>query len=90
MKLEYALNNYIVDYSGCWRWASGVNYYGYGRFVLPKEKHKRRIGCAAHRVFYEHYKGKIANGLVIDHLCRVRDHRLIFTAKKWLESLGGE
>ena len=55
-----------VPESGCWVWVGAVNKYGYGRvFVGGKNKH-------AHRVTFELHRGKIPDGLVLDHLCRVR------------------
>jgi len=51
------------------RWASSLCRDGYAR-VAPGKDYKKK---AAHRIFYEHYKGKIPNGLELDHLCRVRD-----------------
>jgi hypothetical protein len=52
---------------GCWLWTAtidGTN--GYARFA----PHGRMIG--AHRWSYETFVGAIPDGLVIDHLCRVR------------------
>lgn len=52
--------------SGCWAWLGAVNDDGYGRVNLAgKNKH-------AHRVSYELAKGPIPEGLVLDHLCKVR------------------
>jgi hypothetical protein len=45
----------------CWLWAGSVNNDDYGLAG----------GQYAHRLFYEIYKGKIAKGLQIDHLCFV-------------------
>ena len=50
----------------CWLWKSEITAKGYGRFNI-KEKHYK-----AHRISYEIYKGKIPDGLQIDHLCRNR------------------
>lgn len=49
---------------GCWEWTGNRDPHGYGRITVAK-KTKR-----AHRVVYEHFKGPIPEGLVIDHLCR--------------------
>lgn len=59
-----------VDKSGtCWLWTGPVNLKGYGQFVpssgLPH--------LGAHRFAYIIAKGAIPDGLVIDHLCRVRN-----------------
>ena len=46
----------------CWLWTGCQTPKGYGRFA-----HRR-----AHRMAYEYLVGPIPEGLVIDHLCRVR------------------
>jgi hypothetical protein len=51
-----------VPFSGCWIWIGFIDWYGYGR-VGKKQ---------SHRVAYELVNGPIPEGLVIDHLCRVR------------------
>ncbi len=48
----------------CWNW-TGNNYLGYGRMRVSTTKHSH-----THRVSYEYFRGKIPNGLHIDHLCR--------------------
>ena len=50
--------------SGCWLWLA-AQLGGYG--VIDVEGRYRR----AHRVSYELHKGKIPDGLVLDHLCRM-------------------
>jgi len=75
MQLEEVLENYILDYNGCWRWASFLTAGGYGRIGTTRTgrgKNKSKTK-AVHRIFYEHHKGLIPNGLEIDHLCSVRD-----------------
>ena len=49
--------------TGCWLWM-GWTVRGYGRYGVE--------GRLAHRLFYETYVGPIPDGLVIDHICRVR------------------
>ena len=52
--------------SGCWLWnGSGRGPY-YGKFAIKKNS------FMAHRVSYELFKGKIPDGLEIDHVCRNR------------------
>lgn len=52
--------------SGCWLWEGCVNDQGYAHIRAGRKM------LAAHRVTYEHFRGQIPVGLVIDHLCRVR------------------
>lgn len=52
--------------SGCWLWSGHRNGGGYGQFSI---NNRTRI---AHRVAYELFVGPIPDGLVLDHLCRVR------------------
>jgi HNH endonuclease len=53
----------------CWLWKAGLNSYGYGWF-RPTAKSE----CTgAHRIAYMLWIGPIANGMTIDHLCRVRN-----------------
>lgn len=51
--------------SGCWLWTGGVRD-GYGVMSL-RGRHEN-----AHRVAYRHFVGPISEGMVVDHLCRVR------------------
>lgn len=58
--------------SGCWLWMGNIHpRKGYGTFQL-RVGPDIWISRLAHRVSYEHFKGKIPEGLQIDHLCRVR------------------
>lgn len=52
--------------TGCWEWSGGTNNDGYGQANIGKVKQK------VHRVMYEHFIGKIPEGLETDHLCRNR------------------
>lgn len=56
-----------ITETGCWIWTGEVisSRLPYGRFWLDG----RRV--LAHRIAYEHFKGPIPGGLVLDHLCRV-------------------
>ena len=54
---------------GCWLWTETLRE-GYGRFCMPTN-HRPRL-AQAHRVSYEMFVGPIPDGLVLDHLCRVR------------------
>ena len=50
----------------CWLWTAGITHNGYGKFG------ERGKTLRAHRVAYERYIGKIPDGFILDHLCRVR------------------
>lgn len=52
--------------SGCWLWTAVVGRNGYGRFWRDGRQRQ------AHRVSYEIHVGVVPDGLVLDHLCRVR------------------
>lgn len=54
---------FIVAPSGHWIWTATTTPNGYGQ--MDKKY--------AHRLSYEFYVGPIPEGLVIDHLCRVRN-----------------
>lgn len=58
------------DADGCWIWTGKKDRDGYGLFgegdVIPGEVTRR-----AHRISYIYFVGEIADGLVMDHLCRV-------------------
>ncbi len=50
----------------CWNWTGALDEKGYGIFNFLKKTTR------THRYSYEQSKGKIPNGLQIDHLCRNR------------------
>lgn len=54
------------DPAGCWIWVGTRLVGGYGKLQYRKRQ------LLAHRVAYELVRGPIPDGLVIDHLCRVR------------------
>jgi len=53
--------------NSCWLWTDHTTASGYGKFYVNKGE------VYAHRHSYEIHRGKIPKGLVIDHLCRVRN-----------------
>lgn len=64
--------------TGCWLWLGGLTSCGYGAFA-PVNK-----GEKAHRWAWMLYRGPIPEGMVIDHMCRVRscvnpDHLRVVT-----------
>lgn len=70
-RLKFFLSHHRVDPdTGCWIWTGSPNRTGYGQFSIMENG--KRLGTVAHRVVFEHFKHKIPDGLVLDHLCRVR------------------
>lgn len=61
----FALCEQVTE-SGCWIFMGPVTDEGYARVSMNWKLVK------VHRVFYEHFIGPIQEGLVPDHLCRVR------------------
>ncbi len=56
----------------CWLWTGGITGSGYGAFAYgPRRPRGQRTARTAHRYAYETAKGSIAEGLHLDHLCRV-------------------
>lgn len=67
--IERFWNHVQVDEeSGCWLWTSFLDKDGYGVFFTTRGGEQR-----GHRFAYTHFVGPIPEGLVIDHLCRVRN-----------------
>lgn len=61
------MKKYSIDAkTGCWNWLGATIRGGYG-FVWNKEIKKCVV---AHRYFFERFKKKIPDGMVLDHLCR--------------------
>lgn len=57
---------YVVDANGCWIWQWSKDHKGYGLHYRDGRYDR------AHRVAYERANGPIPEGLVLDHLCRVK------------------
>lgn len=57
---------FAPELGACWLWTHSVTHRGYGRLAIGGGK-----SGGAHRYAYELLVGPIADGLVIDHLCRV-------------------
>lgn len=68
-KARYKPVRYIINkMTGCWEWQLFTMPFGHGQMnIKVGNKFKRTL---AHRYYYEKYKGKIPDGLQIDHLCR--------------------
>lgn len=64
--IETLLRKYVAITESCWIWTGSVGSNGYGQAAWQRKNRR------AHRVFYECFKGPIPEGLVLDHLCRVK------------------
>lgn len=67
LSVEERLFSRVEKTETCWLWVGCKGSNGYA-----VSAHAGRWRGCVHRWFYEHYKGEIPEGLVIDHLCRVR------------------
>jgi len=56
----------IDEETGCWLWTASKNNVGYGHVHIDGQTR------LVHRVSYRTFVGEIPDGLVLDHLCRVR------------------
>lgn len=54
---------------GCWEWSAFRGIDGYARFSIGG---RNGSWALAHRVSWWIHRGEIPDGLVLDHLCRVR------------------
>lgn len=74
--------------TGCWLWRKHIIWNGYGQFYADGKLWR------AHRWSWEFYRGKIPDGMHVDHLCRVRhcvnpDHlRIVTNAENVLCGIG--
>jgi hypothetical protein len=66
--------DYIIEDRGyktpCWIWQLSKDDEGYGFITVPVRESGSRTG-RAHTVYYERKYGKMPEGLLPDHLCRV-------------------
>ena len=56
----------VKQVDDCWIWTACIDHDGYGDVKIAGRRTR------AHRAAYEHMVTTIPDGLVIDHLCRVR------------------
>lgn len=62
--IEQILARLVIQSDGCWLWPGCKNKLGYG--IVERHRKKLRV----HRLVYEHYRGEIAEGLVLHHTCK--------------------
>jgi len=63
---KFTKHIHVVPETGCWIWCGTQSRNEYGRVYHDGKRRQ------AHRVVYELLVGAIPQGLVLDHLCRVR------------------
>lgn len=66
------LSKRITKSNGCWLWNGSKGGNGYGRTEVVQRKGVY-IGKQVHRIMYEHYYGKIPEGMLCLHKCDVRN-----------------
>lgn len=68
MNLPARLENKIerIPESGCWIWMGAMRH---GKYGCTSVNNRTQY---AHRVVFELVRGRIPNGMQLDHLCRVR------------------
>lgn len=81
------LSNIKINSNGCWIWQRRVQSNGYGQISVGSRTDGTNKNTTAHRISYITFNGEIADGLQIDHLCKVRvcvnpDHLEAVTAKE--------
>jgi hypothetical protein len=62
--IDSVLYRLIIQEDGCWIWPGDKNTGGYGKVKF------NTVTSRVHRVVYEHFFGKIPEGLQTDHLCK--------------------
>jgi len=62
----------VVKTNSCWLWTAYINSDGYGEFYVGSHLDGTARMMKAYRWIYEYIKGKVPDGLEIDHLCRNR------------------
>lgn len=61
------------DLGPCWLWTGGLTAHSYGSFACePRRPNGHLSSKGAHRYAYEILVGPVPEGLVLDHLCRVK------------------
>jgi hypothetical protein len=69
--LEDGFMKFVVPITecGCLIWMGALNNGGYGNYTNRRGLYSSRL---SHRIAYEDKHGPIPDGLVLDHLCRIR------------------
>lgn len=67
---RFARMHTVDKATGCWNWTGTMRGNGYGRLKVGSRYTGDRRDEEAHRFSYEMHKGRIPDGLQLDHLCR--------------------
>lgn len=65
--IDRVMRRLTLDANDCWIFHGSLTTKGYGHIKVGRSMRP------THRVTYEFFVGPIPDGLVLDHLCRVRD-----------------
>lgn len=61
----------IAPESNCWLWIGAISNTGYGNISIKINDIRKTY--LAHRYYYQQVKGIIPKGMILDHICRVRN-----------------
>lgn len=83
--IDHLAANFEVDGNGCWLWTGGLTNPGYARMSWKQDGVTNIPG--AHRVILHALGQPVPQGMVVDHLCRVRhcinpDHLEVVTQRE--------
>jgi hypothetical protein len=67
---EVMLVSEYVD-TPCWIWCKALNERGYAQFWCKPHGKGESKNHRGHRVSYMHFRGEIAEGMQLDHLCQI-------------------
>lgn len=65
--LDRVAARYTIDEGGCFLWTGHTSRFGYAQTTVEGR------AVVAHRAVFEAVVGPVPEGLVLDHLCRVRN-----------------
>lgn len=64
MRPSGVIKYHVDENTGCWLWERSKTSLGYGHLTIKNKQ------VLAHRFVYEKHRGKIPEGMTLDHLCR--------------------
>ena len=69
--IERLMDRLTLDEKDCWIWEGSTNTHGYGQLWTGTHVEGTRKLRRTHQITFEHFRGKVPEGLTLDHLCRV-------------------